>query len=886
EFAERTEMFQSELDVDETLALATTFSGNTTELSAGNDLMLHGSNAVASGDLTLTAGHDLTLESAAETRDETHFRKTKQSGLFGSGGIGFTIGSRMQSTDQQSDGNTAAASTVGSTDGNVSLTAGESYRQVGSDVIAPQGDIDIRAKRVHIAEARETSRSSFETKTQQSGLTLAITSPIISAIQTVQQMSEAASHTQDSRMQALAAANVGLSAYSTYEAIDKGQGSKVTIDGVTQDNQIVTKTDANGKALESRDANAADKVGGINLSISLGASSSSSKTTQTSDAASGSNLAAGGDLKITASGAGQDSDITVQGSTLSAGKNLVLTADDQIQLLAAQNTADQHGTNQNSSASVGISFGTDGLMFNIGARGGRGKANGDDLAWTNTHVTAGDTLTLDSGGDTTLKGAVAQGERVIAKVGGNLAIESLQDQSTYDSKQQSAGFSLSIGYGKMSGSLSLSQSKVSSDYASVSEQSGIKAGDKGFQVAVAGDTKLKGGIIASSQAAVDDDLNRFATGGTLTTEDIQNHAEYEATSTSINLGSSMSFDGALTPGGAGAGFGQDDGSADSTTKAGISGVAGNSAIRTGDAETGIARIFDADKVQKDIEAQTQITQLFGQQASQAVGGYAQNQRKDLQEQLKNATPEDRIALQEQIKEVNLQERVMNVLIGAVSGMGASAVTKETLSAAAEEMRRITIENSQESKGIVDGTFVLTNFLTGKSEGLRGDGHGTGGTRLDFDNICGPTNERCKTITDTNGNKVLDLKDGMVQWDKEGAKGLSLAAYPDSPEGQKAAGATGGIQGWKGALFGRPYAAGSWQDKLIESFGGTHDFIGGQVTGLYDGQGNTKRGMSDTERFVRDRVSEAALVPSAPFAAAELLTPEVWKAISIFVKAAK
>ena len=40
-----------------------------------------------------------------------------------------------------------------------------------------------------------------------------------------------------------------------------------------------------------------------------------------------------------------------------------------------------------------------------------------------------------------------------------------------------------------------------------------------------------------------------------------------------------------------------------------------------------------------------------------------------------------------------------------------------------------------------------------------------------------------------------------------------------------AGLTGGIQGMKGTLFGEPYAAGSWQDNLIEAFGGTHDVIG-------------------------------------------------------------
>lgn len=73
---------------------------------------------------------------------------------------------------------------------------------------------------------------------------------------------------------------------------------------------------------------------------------------------------------------------------------------------------------------------------------------------------------------------------------------------------------------------------------------------------------------------------------------------------------------------------------------------------------------------------------------------------------------------------------------------------------------------------------------------------------------------------------------------------------------------------------------------MESFGGTHDLIGGQLVGGYDAQGDTKRGMSETETFIRDRGSELALIPSAPFAMAELLSPEAWKAISIFLKGVK
>jgi len=63
--------------------------------------------------------------------------------------------------------------------------------------MAPAGDITITAMKVDILEARETSHNQTETKFKQSGLTVAVTSPVITAIQTAQQMSQAASNTSD-----------------------------------------------------------------------------------------------------------------------------------------------------------------------------------------------------------------------------------------------------------------------------------------------------------------------------------------------------------------------------------------------------------------------------------------------------------------------------------------------------------------------------------------------------------------------------------------------------------------------------------------------------------------------------------------------------------------
>jgi filamentous hemagglutinin len=116
---------------------------------------------------------------------------------------------------------------------------------------------------------------------------------------------------------------------------------------------------------------------------------------------------------------------------------------------------------------------------------------------------------------------------------------------------------------------------------------------------------------------------------------------------------------------------------------------------------------------------------------------------------------------------------------------------------------------------------------------------------------------------------------------------TLDEFLSTPDGKKMAGDTGGVQGVKGTLFGFEYKAGSWQDKLIESFAGSHDYIGGKLSGLYDEQGNIKRGMTDAERAVYDKgVTIGAIPLAAPFAAAEGISPEVWKAIGILLGAGR
>ena len=120
-----------------------TFSGNTTVLAAGRDANITGSDVVSTKGTQVTAANNINIIAATDSSSESHYRKETTSGVFSGGGLGVTVGSKMQSTNFTRNGTTASASTVGATDGNVTLLAGNQYNQVGSDVWTGQLLVDI-----------------------------------------------------------------------------------------------------------------------------------------------------------------------------------------------------------------------------------------------------------------------------------------------------------------------------------------------------------------------------------------------------------------------------------------------------------------------------------------------------------------------------------------------------------------------------------------------------------------------------------------------------------------------------------------------------------------------------------------------------------------------
>ena len=487
-------------------------SGDSVALLAGNNLQLQGSDIVGTQDVRLSAGNNLTVTAAQQQRDELHVKQENTSGLSGTGGVGISYGKSEQKSTSESHSTHARGSTVGSVQGNLLMQAGSDLRVDGSDVVAGK-DLTLTGKNLTLSAAEQTLSQKQTYESKQSGLTLALSGVVGSALNSAVNTAKETKEESNSRLQALKGVQTALSAVQAVQATQPGAAS-------------------------TNDA--------IGVSLSYGSQQSKSENRLEQHTHKGSSLMAGNNLNLIASGngvQGQDGDINVQGSQLQAGNELLLHANRDINLLSSQETESTRGTNSSSGGSVGVSVGAGsggmGVSVSASINKGKGHENSDSLSHTETQIKAGERVTIVSGRDTTLTGAQISAETVKAQVGRNLTLTSEQDSARYEAEQKntSAGASVAVVGAGGSASISTSQDKMHSNYQSVQEQTGIFAGKGGFDVTVGEHTQLNGATIGSTATV---DKNRLET-GTLGFGDMQNQADFvtEHQSAGISTGGSV-----------------------------------------------------------------------------------------------------------------------------------------------------------------------------------------------------------------------------------------------------------------------------------------------------------------------------------------------------------
>jgi filamentous hemagglutinin len=304
---------------DQNQVTGSSLNGNTVAVSGNNINVLAGSIASTAG-TALTAAGNVTIAAATGTQSEAHTNNVTTSGIMGTGGIGFTIGSQSLATASSGDSTLQSQnrSVIGATGGDVTITAGKDVHIAGSDIIAGKadgstgsGNIGIKAQNITIDPALDTTHSDQSFAAKQSGLTVAVVGTPLDTLRNLR---------------------------------DVNNGSGSTLQKVKG-------------AFEEVGASAGTAP---QVALTYGSSRSSGNTITDTASNSGSSLTAAGNLSLTATGNGTlspsgkalDGNINVIGSQLTAGGAATLDAANDINIIAATDTASQKTGSDSNSTSI------------------------------------------------------------------------------------------------------------------------------------------------------------------------------------------------------------------------------------------------------------------------------------------------------------------------------------------------------------------------------------------------------------------------------------------------------------------------------------------------------------------------------------------------------
>ena len=497
------------IDTESDIARTTNITGQNVNIAAKRDATFAAANIAADSDVNIAAGRNFSAVSAENYSHTENYKEVKKSGIFGSGGgLGFTIGTQQTKTTRDSDAITQQGTNIAALGGNVSISAGENAH-ISSSAILADKDATVTAKDVRVDGKDNVYRESITQESKTTGLTVSFSHGLL---------------------------DLGQSLYAPISRMGEVQDDRLKAAYALQARRLIREKFGKGKnPLKGQT---------FSLDISFGTSKSYSRMENTTTEYARSRIAAGGNTNVTAG----ERDLTVRGSTV-IGNDVSLTAKGNVRLEAGENTSITTTENKFSSASIGASFAPSGLTdISISANKGNGDSKEAVTSYSPALVSAKNNLSLSSGKDMDIIGSKAQGDKITAKVGGNLNIETLQEKETYEEQNSSMGFGISWNvnqtkkettdangdtkietlrsFSKPTFSGSWNKGNIDSHYRSARDQAGFFAGSKGFDIYVEKNTDLKGSIIASEASA---DKNLLST-GTFSFSDLHNEADYSAKS--------------------------------------------------------------------------------------------------------------------------------------------------------------------------------------------------------------------------------------------------------------------------------------------------------------------------------------------------------------------
>ncbi|MDR1124170.1 MAG: hemagglutinin repeat-containing protein [Elusimicrobiota bacterium] len=498
-----------------TLEAASAFSGNNITFKNANDITILASDIGAKGEGNFETGGDFNLLAGIESiySEETHWEQGFGGFVASFGGgrasVGIAVERDENTTTEYTE--TVRASTL-DFGGNLNINSQGNVNIVGSDAIA--NEIEVLAKNITIMSAEELSTFSMEEIHKRIEMTVGVSNAYVNAGLAVYGIIEAEKALEDAIQELKKAKeNPRIKDYSDYEK------------------NVELATAGVATAILAAAAAAAGAVGStatLGMSGDVQVKTDITKDTYENQSATqrGSALVArGGDVNLKA-----QEDINQKGSyVVSQQGNISYDAGGNITIEAAANTYKEKSTHEQYTDTVTVG------NSNTSASHSQNKDSSTygSTTWANSGVYAENgSVTIKSGGDTAVKGGNILGQDVNLDIGGQLLVESMQDEIHANSK--GSGFSIGGGYGGgVSANLGLNNSSGYTDAAWVSNQTSI-VGTNSINVN-ADSTHIKGAVIANITEDGTDGGNLTLNTNSLTYENIEDYYESENKSSGFNI---------------------------------------------------------------------------------------------------------------------------------------------------------------------------------------------------------------------------------------------------------------------------------------------------------------------------------------------------------------
>lgn len=547
-------------------ALMSTVSGHTVIVGANNDVTLTSSNVVSTAETSVLAGHNVVTDAASEHTLSTASKDVKKSGIMGAG-MGIMIGKKQSKDNYYIDETTHKATTLGSTDGKVTVQAGGTVHLTTTNAVGKDG-VTIVGQDILLDGKDDVYKQEERHERKSSGLTVSLGGSVVEKLDSAVKKQHSASNRKNNHFKSLEgkqsidrllsavgeAKQIVDRSYNGQMRAINSQLERVNADIVNTPETDSTKLaelkakqelllkkrttlEENKGIVDKATDRAVDRA--VNIQVGIGSSKSVAESKLERYTYSSGAIDSDGTILLHANSADSiKGNITAIGEQIK-GKNVQLTASNNINLEAGSNTQRVETNSKSSGWNVSANIGmrTGGLV-GWSASAYKGTENGveDTTTHTGTHVVGSNNVFITSGNDTNLIGSTISGKGVAANVGNNLSVKSLQDSQIYHETSKNKGISISganfISQPMINGANV--KGNIDSTYKSVTEQSGIHAGSDGVNIVVGDTTTLKGATITSKATP---EKNKIST-KSLVMEDIHNEASYKAKKSGIAMNTS------------------------------------------------------------------------------------------------------------------------------------------------------------------------------------------------------------------------------------------------------------------------------------------------------------------------------------------------------------